>query len=155
MKIVHNKITTTVVTSNVTWPCVRSWRLSWLQIYTVVLGQNTACILCYLAFIVFFESKKSEPKNGMLSSQSLEFYFLFHFHVFTCPFTALLSRCREAGDPWIFTTCRKSFTLQFAYCVCTVSQYFIFYLFIFRLGFGLGLLKAVVGKFGKTAEKTL
>lgn len=123
------------------------------QIYTVVLGLNTACMLCYLAFFVFFESKKFELKNGMLSSRSLEFYFLFHFHVFTCPFTALLSRCREAGDPWIFTTCRKSLTLQ--PCVCTVSQYFILFYYFFRLGFGLGLLNAAVGKFGKTAEKTL
>lgn len=81
-----------------------------------------------------------------LSSQSLEFHFLFHFHVFNCPFTALLSR-RGFLQP-----VEKGFTLQS--CVWRVSQYFILF-FIFRLGFGLGLLKAAVGKFGKTAEKTL
>lgn len=116
------------------------------HIYTVALGQNTACMLCYLAFIVFSESKKFEPKNGMLSSQSLEFHFLFHFHVFTCPFTALLSR-RGFLHP-----VEKVSLYSPAYAEY-LSIFFLF--FIFRLGFGLGLLKAAVGKFGKTAEKTL
>lgn len=57
------------------------------------------------------------------------FFFLFYFHVFPCPpFTALLLRCREAGDPWIFfPTCQKKASL---YSPAYAQYLSIFYLFI-------------------------